>query len=396
MHFRAGRYICPPSPVEKMITMHKLSALAGVALMLAAMPAGAQDLSIRNDTIRVSSSAYPLLKFMGEIRDYNTLCGDYKLVPGNTTITIRPASAHPIKVCLLIVSEGSKNSPRQHQFVILFDKEADPANLIHDYSTKELMEARIAYLEKAGSAGPGVATASAGDEGESKKDKKRKRHHKSDKQDEDDAPATAAPPSAGNVEQPRNTVASASSTPSQGSEPAATGGSDGQAFGISDIPEDQLKARVKQKINAFYRVCENLCGKIDVDGTIKYGMKLFDNNEDVIVATSSSKSKDVRPQKIRQYFIHLSQLNYKRVQMTASEIKFVSNFHKGPDGNWHASAVIIQDFAGYKDYDILAYKDQTTKTVDIVIKLIEEVREGKTVRKFDIFLGNISVTNVAS
>jgi hypothetical protein len=82
--------------------------------------------------------------------------------------------------------------------------------------------------------------------------------------------------------------------------------------------------------------------------------------------------------------------------MTASEIKFVSNFHKGPDGKWHASAVIIQDFKGYKDYNILAYKDQTTKTVDITISLIEEVKEGKSIRKFDIFLGNISVTNVPS
>jgi hypothetical protein len=378
---------------------HKISALFCSTLMLAGFAAGAQDLSIKDDTIRVSSSAYPLLRFMGEIRDYNTLCGDYKLVPGSTTITIRPATSRPVKVCRLIVSEGSKNSPRQHQFILLFDKETDPANIIHDYSTKDLMESRIAYLEKTRGAQGGSIASASDDEG-SRKDKK-KRHHKRGKHDDEEAQQPARQAKAESPEQPANTASSVStegSSTAAGSESSgsSTGAEQGEAFAISDIPEEQIKARVKQKINAFYRVCENLCAKIDVDGTIKYGMKLFDNNEDVIVATTSSRSNAVRPQKIRQYFIHLSQLNYKRVEMTASEIKFVSNFHKGPDGKWHASAVIIQDFKGYKDYNILAYKDQTTKTVDITISLIEEVREGKTIRKFDIFLGNISVTNVAS
>lgn len=390
----------------------KLSALFCLALFLNGLCARAQDLSIKGDTIRVSSSAYPMLKFMGEVRDYNTLCGDYKLVPGDNTITIRPATSKPVKVCLLIVSEGSKNSPRQHQFVILFDKDANPAKLIHDYSTKELMESRIAYLEQVHSGGGSQTqsnTSSKSDDGDSKKGKKKKRHQKHEKSSDDNQQQAAEQTAqSGNTERPDNSPSSVQTNASTGSGTASNTSSNtssgsaedaqqgGDAFNVSDIPEEQIKARVKQKINAFYRVCENLCAKVDVDGSIKYGMKLFDNNEDVIVATSSSNSKDVRPQKIRQYFIHLSQLNYKRVEMTASEIKFVSNFHKGPDGKWHASAVIIQDFKGYKDYNILAYKDQTTKTVDIIISLIEEVREGKTIRKFDIFLGNISVTNVAS
>ncbi len=367
-----------------------------ITLLLGSLAGSAQDLSIRGDTIRVSSSAYPMLKFMGEVRDYNTLCGDYKLTPGDNTITIRPAKSKPVKVCLLIVSEGSKNDPRQHQFIILYDEHTDPARLIHDYSTEELMKQRIAFLKNGGS--DGSSTASSDNDEDSGKGKKKRRHKKEKKADREKHETVATtkteePPAATTT---TGTQSNSGSQSGGSSENGATEQQQGGAFTISDIPEEQLKGRVKQKINAFYRVCENLCAKVDVDGSIKYGMKLFDNNEDVIVATSSSNSSKVRPQKIRQYFIHLSQLNYKRVEMTASEIKFVSNFHKGPDGKWHASAVIIQDFKGYKDYDILAYKDQTTKTVDITISLIEEVREGKTIRKFDIFLGNISVTNVAS
>jgi hypothetical protein len=350
------------------------------------MPGQAQDYNIKDDTIKVSSSAYPMLSFMGEIRDYNTLCADYKLIPSTTTITIRPATSKPVKVCRLIVSEGSKNSPRQHQFILLYDKDADPSEQIHDYSTKDLMEQRIAYLAKAREGKQGDA--GAAEEEEAPKKGKRKKHRNEEKIDE---PKTAS------VTREEEPVRSNAKTEEKGTD-YSSGGANASSdeVTIKEIPEEQIKGRVKQKINAFYRTCENLCAKIDVDGTIKYGMKLFDNNEEVIVATTNAKTNAARPQKIRQYFIHLSQLSYKRVEMTASEIKFVSNFHKGPDGKWHASAVIIQDFKGYKDYNILAYKDQTTKTVDITISLIEEVKDGKNVRKFDIFLGNISVTNVPS
>jgi hypothetical protein len=370
-----------------MFMMKKLPALFYVALSFLTLPiAEAQDYNIKDDTIRVSSSAYPMLSFMGEIQEANPLCSDYKLITSTTTLTIRPATSKPVKVCRLIVSEGSKKSPRQHQFVLLFDKDADPSEQIHDYSTKELMEKRIAYLEKMREANPGGAKPE--DEDESPKKSKKKKHRNEDKQDEEK-------PKEKEVAREETKTTERETKTNEGAN-AASADESADAYTIKDIPEEQLKGRVKQKINAFYRTCENLCAKIDVDGTIKYGMKLFDNNEDVIVATTNSKTNSSRPQKIRQYFIHLSQLSYKKVVMTASEIKFVSNFHKGPDGKWHASAVIIQDFKGYKDYDILAYKDQTSKTVDIIIALIEEVKEGKTVRKFDIFLGNISVTNVPS
>jgi hypothetical protein len=389
-----------------MLMMKKLSALCCLLVsLLAPLSSSAQDYNIKDDTIKVSSSAYPMLSFMGEIRDYNALCSDYKISSSTTTLTIRPSTSKPVKVCRLIVSEGSKNSPRQHQFVLVFDKEADPAEQIHDYSTKDLMEQRIAYLEKARSGG---ATASADGDDDKPKSKKKKKKEKEQEEEEPvvkaDKPADVEEELPAKPEKPtvikntsgkntaKNTPVKTTYTEPSGDD--AETSSDG--IQIKDIPEEQLKARVRQKINAFYRACENLCAKIDVNGTVTYGMKLFNNNEDVIVATVNSKTNATRPQKIRQYFVHLSQLSYKRVEMTASEIKFVSNFHKGPDGKWHASAVIIQDFKGYKDYNILAYKDQTSKTVDIIITMTEEIKDGKTVQKFDIFLGNISVTNVPS
>jgi hypothetical protein len=79
--------------------------------------------------------------------------------------------------------------------------------------------------------------------------------------------------------------------------------------------------------------------------------------------------------------------------MTSSEIRFVSDFHMGPDKKWHASAVIIQDFTGYKD-GVAVYNDKTNKTIDIIVNVFDVVKDGKVIKKFDIFLGNISVTNM--
>jgi hypothetical protein len=425
---------------------------AGLLSLFAALPglAGAQEYNIVGDTIKVSGSAFPLLSFMGEIREAQPLCSDYRLAPSTTTLTIRPNVSKPVKVCRLLVSEGSKSSPRQHQFVLVFDKDADPAEQIHDYSTKDLIERRVEYLEKMRKANGG-----GGDEEPvAKKGKKGKKAKEKEKGDDGDL-ASAAGDAAKNAKVPdveapevktpkfgktpktpevktpdvkkpdvkkpdvkkpdlkKPDIANAKRTASsEGDEedPTETAGSrssnaktpvgsddeDGEDQGdIRNIPNDLIEGRVKQKVKAFYKACELLCTKTDVDATIKYGMKLFDNNEDALVETTNSKSGDKSSKKIRQYFTHLSQLSYKKVEMTASDIKFVSKFHLGPDKKWHASAVIIQDFKGFRD-NAVVYKDLTNKTIDIIINTFEEEKDGQTVTKFEIYLGNISVTNIPS
>lgn len=402
------------------------SLLTVLSLFLIISPASAQDLELKDDTIRVSPNAFPLLTFMGEIRDYTALCNDYKISGSTTTLTIRPGVSKPTPFCLLVVSEGSKNSPRQHRFVLMFDKNADPSQQIHDYSTKDLLEERVAYLERMRSGG--------GDEGKKKesafgrlKDKFKKPEEpktpeqpKAPKAKAPQAPKVKTPEApkakAPKVEAPTKQVEEqqAESEVAQNEQPAEAN-ENAQQFHtssassqntnnreettdkdeIQNVPTEQLNARVNLKIKAFYRACELLCAKTDIQNTIKYGMKLFDNDEEVLVETTNGRTNEKSQTKIRQYLSHLSLLNYKKVEMTASSIKFVSKFHLAPDGKWHGTAVIIQDFAGYRD-NRQVYRDQTNKTFDIIVNTFEEVKDGQTVTKFDIFLGNISVTNVPS
>lgn len=388
------------------------------SLLVPAITHAQSDLEIKDDTIRVSPTAFPLLTFMSEIRDYQALCNDYKIASSTNTLTIRPNASKPTPYCLLIVSEGSKNSPRQHRFVLVFDKNADPSEQIHDYSTKDLLEQRIAYLNR---------MRSGGDDGEEKtssKKKSRKERAKEKAKEEEESAAAAAKelakaktkvkkpetPKAPDVAKETKKVTKQESddeeaTPAQENkqkfEAKNTGSTATEVEETTDkdeiknVPSDLLDARVKLKINGFYRACELLCAKTDVQNTIKYGMKLFDNDEEVLVETTNGRTNEKSQTKIRQYLNHLALLNYKKVEMTASNIKFVSKFHLAPDGKWHASAMIIQDFKGFRD-NRQVYSDQTNKTFDIIVNTFEEVKDGKTITKFDIFLGNISVTNVPS
>ena len=319
--------------------------------------------------------------FMGEIQDATLSNDDYRLITSTKSLNIRPKTSKPQKACLLLVSEGSKSNQRQHKLYLVYDKDADTDESLHDYSTKDKMEDRIDYLDKAHKAAADAKLAKADAPKATVKETAKPRQSETATQISSKVDNSNAP-------EPANSSGNAGNTAQAGDQDNSTG-----LVAVREIPEDQLKQRVEAKINAFYKTCRLLCDKTDVETYIAYGMKLFQNDDEKIVSSVNSKTGVHSSTKIRVYFRHLSQLAYKRVDMTASDIKFVSHFKEGPDHKWHATAVVIQDFSGYKDYNILAYKDQTTKAIDIIITTWNEEQDGKTVQKFDIFLGNISVTN---
>ena len=381
----------------------------------------AQKYNIVNDTIRVSSSSFPFIRFMGEVQSASLLCEDYKIARTSTTITVRPKASKPAPFCMLVVTEGSASSPRQHQFIISFAKEVPASALMHDYSTKALIEKRMEEIEKGQPAAPAgddgkAEAASSGSKGLKGLFKKGPKAPKSPKMEQPEAPKQPEAPrqpetpknevkapkepketktaSRDREEEPRrNEEPTRSSSSSSGSNDGAQSNGGGDDGDIKNIPADKLEERVKLKITSFYDACNLLCAKQDIEESIKYGMKLFNNDESVLVETTNGKTNAKSQKNIRPYFNHLSQLRYSKVEMTTSEIRFVSNFHLGPDKKWHASAVIIQDFHGYKDNE-LVYTDKTNKTIDIIVNIFDVIKDGKVVKKFDIFLGNISVTNI--
>lgn len=321
--------------------------------------------SIPNDTIRVSARNTALLKFMGEVQDAIILTSDYTTSISGQRVQVKPTVSSPSRYAPMHIEEGLRASPRQHTFIIEFVKDLAPEDQIRDYSSAEKMKERITYLEdarKRAKEAPPVAVTEP----------------------------TAAEPEPKAVRAQTKTASSTTTKKTETSQAASTSVvTDGSR--IKDIPQEKLKARVEQKVNAFYSTCAALIARRQIGYTTKYGMALFNNDEGVLVERYSSKTNKKSRTKIRSYFNSLSQLNYSKVEMTAKEINFVSKFIMGADGKWHGTAVVLQDFKGFND-DILAYADQTEKKIDIILEVTEVIKDGKVVEAFDIFLGNISVS----
>lgn len=404
----------------------------GLVLSVLLYPAGfiqaQQSLNIDGDTIRVSKKAFARLRFMYE-PSYTLLCEGYGVTPDGQILTIRPLAGAE-SGCRLLVDEGSKSAPRQHKFVLILDKNVDADDQEYDYSTKELIRARVKYLEAAHAAsGETAAPEPPAEEPKSKPKlslKKPSAKKPEVKAPEAKAPEVKAPevkapevkpPTAKKPEVKAPAKAAATKTAVEETSDEAGGSRSSESTGktsskstsgstssesekgeekVMNIPEEQIKERVDKKIKDFYRVCNALVAGIDADRTTDRGIKvLFNSDESKKVGTTNARTGIQRSMLIRAYFGNLVALGkkYGEVKMTASEINFVSNFKYNEEtGLWYGTAVVLQDFVATKDYKVV-YKDRTSKAVEIILQVFEEVKDGQTVERFEIFLGNISVTN---
>ncbi len=305
-------------------------------------PVRAQETNLENDTVRVSMSNGSVLLFPGEIEFVSPSCSEYSHAIGSNDLTVRVRSSKPREpFCTMLVREGSKGHKRQHQLVLQYVDVLRSSEQIHDYSTEAKLEQRIA----ANRARPEIS--------------------------KETVPAKTA-------EKP---VFTASLT--TGSTPASS------ALGIDTA---LINTRVRYRVALFYMACNQLARKEDIANAISYGMKLFNDREEALVEVVSRGER--RSKRIRQYFTSLSQLPYQRVEMTTSELMYVTDFRQAPDGRWFGAVQFIQDFRGFRDGNVASYIDRTNKTMELELRTREHEENGRTVRTFDIFLSNISVTNI--
>ncbi|MFM9027081.1 MAG: hypothetical protein ACKOQ6_03705 [Bacteroidota bacterium] len=124
--------------------------------------------------------------------------------------------------------------------------------------------------------------------------------------------------------------------------------------------------------------------------TVESALSLFDGeNHTVEVSNVNRPDKSRFP--IRTYLNRLRMLNYSRVVIEGASFTYVSNFRKGPDGNYYGVARFRQAFSGYRDNKPV-YSDVTTKTVAVVLKPYQKALEGESMENWDVFLGDIFVT----
>ena len=383
---------------------------------------------IDGDTIKIAPGKSSFLKVIGPVRSINPLSEDYgyTCTEGTGNIYLRAKTSNPEKFSQLIVNEGTEGSVRQHIFVLQFVKSMDLSEQSHDISSISKIRERMAYLEEAKNS---PATASAAGEEEEEEAPKPKVEKPKTEKPKVEKPKTEKPKVA--VEKPgkgsKGEKATASSndensngeseketpsreTPTASTSSSSSGGtkgvgevykSDGEEERksiatddvIRNIPPAVLAKRVKVTIDRFYHHSTELSAKRSIEMNTRECMKLFNNNDTVNVERTSARTGARRTDKIRRYLRNLTQLSYTTGEITAANINFVSSeVRKGPDGKYHATAVVMQDFKGFKD-DIIVYQDQTTKTFEIILDVFEAMKDGKRVEVLQVFLGDISVSD---
>jgi hypothetical protein len=170
----------------------------------------------------------------------------------------------------------------------------------------------------------------------------------------------------------------------------------------TDLTQAQLAAyavQAKNSVTDFAGHVKNIADKtISKDlrkNYIKNALILFSEPDNNIVEVSSLKDEArLESPTIRQYLFRLMNLNYTQVNVVWYNIK-VSNFVKGRDGNYYATATIIQKFEGvYKQGELNTVKrDLIRKSVQVsIVKKYNTYDGARNVDDWDLKLGDIKVT----
>lgn len=160
-----------------------------------------------------------------------------------------------------------------------------------------------------------------------------------------------------------------------------------------DIDFDEFSDKALQKIEDFTAFISIVASKEtfpeSANQAIELAIELF-VDENVLVEVSTKGYNEVIKRKIRDYLNRLKLLKYDKVEIKWADINYVSNFRKGPDGNYYGSITVKQTFQGYKDNQVV-YSDVTQKDVEIVIKGMEKSIQGQKAMVWDVLLSDIGV-----
>lgn len=156
--------------------------------------------------------------------------------------------------------------------------------------------------------------------------------------------------------------------------------------------KEEFKKKATDKVLQFtYYVKTILDKKADIESVnkaIELCFFLF-KDENATVEVSSLNRASVR-RKIRDYLTYIKLTPYDNVEVKWTNVSYVTDLHKGPDGNYYGLISFEQEFKGITDGKIV-YQDITKKNAKVILKSYEKIIDGKTESRWDVLLGDIGV-----
>ena len=125
----------------------------------------------------------------------------------------------------------------------------------------------------------------------------------------------------------------------------------------------------------------------EANKAVDLAVKLF-INEDAEVEVSGPDGRD--RYKVRTYLNRLKLLNYDKVEISWTDISYVSDLKKGTDGNYYGVITLQQRFKGFRDNKVV-YGDLTEKNIEVMVVPYQKSVDGAMEQKWDVFLSDVGV-----
>ncbi|MBC8034068.1 MAG: hypothetical protein H7Y03_07990 [Chitinophagaceae bacterium] len=160
--------------------------------------------------------------------------------------------------------------------------------------------------------------------------------------------------------------------------------------------EFEKKALQKTKqLNTYLKIiCDKSASTEDVNKAVEMSVTLF-VDDNAVVEISSINNNETVHKKIRQYLSHIKYVQYDKIEIEWTNVQYVSDLKKGPDGNFYGVVSFEQVFRGYRDGKIV-YQDITRKNVTVILKTYEKNVQGATKDDWEVLLGDIGVISTKS
>ena len=125
----------------------------------------------------------------------------------------------------------------------------------------------------------------------------------------------------------------------------------------------------------------------EANKAVELAVKLFINeNAEVEVSSPEGRNR----YKVRAYLNRLKLLNYDKIEISWTDISYVSDLKKGVDGNYYGVITLQQRFKGFRDNEVV-YGDLTEKNIEVMVVPYQKESGGKQEQKWDVFLSDVGV-----
>ncbi len=153
----------------------------------------------------------------------------------------------------------------------------------------------------------------------------------------------------------------------------------------------QYRSKVYEKVSTLENYIQRIIDKAELNRqkSVDLACQLFVNEQARVYTSSLNEAGRSRP--VRKYLNGLMMLSYDRVEIEWTNIQYVSELRKGPDGRYFGYVHIEQKFEGFMD-GRLVYGDITEKKITIVLEAYEIIDAvGDSSMRWDVFLSDIGV-----